>query len=93
MRRHAIVFMLVALLLGAAPVTFGAQEGSCAEISSKVDVLSNQVSGDMRRIMREMTALKAQIEKPGLNEALAGLGYICGLFGVAFFVAGRRKRE
>ncbi|GAB4183680.1 MAG: hypothetical protein Kow00100_24460 [Geothermobacteraceae bacterium] len=93
MRRCTIILLLLALLLGATSISFGAEGGSCAETAAKVDELSSKVSNDMRRIQREIASLKAQIEKPGLNEAFAGVGYICGLFGVAFFVAGRRKKE
>lgn len=93
MTRCAIHLLLVVLLIGTASVTFGAESGRCAETSTKIDELSSQVSNDMRRIRRELIALKTQIEQPGLDEVVAGLGYICGLFGVAFFVAGRRHKE
>lgn len=96
MRRRISVLLLCGLLLTAVPVAFGAEEESCAEISAetsaKIDALSSRLSNDIRRLQRDITALKAQIEKPGLNEAIAGVGYICGLFGVAFFVAARRKK-
>ena len=93
MRCVAIASLLLVLLLGATSLTLGAEPGSCAATAAKVDALSSKVAKDMRRIQRELAALKAQIEKPGLNEAFAGVGYIVGLFGVAFFVAGRRKKE
>ncbi|MDZ7640907.1 MAG: hypothetical protein U5J62_02600 [Desulfurivibrio sp.] len=92
MKQTLLTLLLCTLLLGAAPAAFGAEQGSCAEISAKVDVLGDQVSGDMRRIQRELAALKAEIAKPGLSEVFAGIGYICGLFGVAFFLAGRRQK-
>jgi nickel transport protein len=82
------------LLLVAGPVA--AADGDCAEtgakIDAKIDALSSQVSTDMRRLRREIAALKAQSEEPGMKEIVAGLGYISGLFGVAFFVAGRRRK-
>jgi nickel transport protein len=92
MRRQITALFLAGLLLAAVPVAFAAKEGDCAATATKVDALSSKVSNDMRRIRRELIALRTQVEKPGLDEAVAGLGYICGLFGVAFFVAGRRKK-
>jgi nickel transport protein len=93
MRRLLMALLLGMMIFGTVPVLAAGEEGSCAETSAKVDELSSKVSNDMRRIQRELSALKAQIEKPGLNEAFAGVGYIIGLFGVAFFVAGRRRKE
>jgi len=93
MTRYAIILLLVVLLIGTASVAFSAEEGSCTETATQIDELSSKVSNDMRHIRRELIALKTQIERPGLDEVFAGLGYICGLFGVAFFVAGRRKKE
>jgi hypothetical protein len=51
----------------------------------------NQLSGDLRRIHREIAALRADINQPGIKDVFAGIGYILGLFGVAGFVAARRK--
>jgi hypothetical protein len=45
----------------------------------------------MRRIQRELAALRADINQPGLKEVLAGIGYIFGLFGTGAFVASRRR--
>ena len=52
---------------------------------------NSKLSGDLRRIQREIAALRADLDKPGLKEVFAGIGYIFGLFGVAAFVAARRK--
>jgi hypothetical protein len=51
----------------------------------------SKMSGDLRRIQRELAALRADLDKPGLKDVFAGIGYIFGLFGVAAFVASRRK--
>ena len=93
MSRCLAVLLLCGLLLGVVPAALAVPESACAEVSAQIDELSSKVSNDMRRIRRELIVLRTQIDKPGLDEAFAGLGYICGLFGVAFFVAGRRKKE
>ncbi|MDT8441778.1 MAG: hypothetical protein RQ723_08955 [Desulfuromonadales bacterium] len=92
MRCLLIALLLGMMIFGTVSVLAASEEGGCAETATKIDELSRQVSNDMRRIQRELSVLKAQIEKPGLNEAFAGVGYIMGLFGVAFFVAGRRRK-
>jgi nickel transport protein len=52
---------------------------------------NTKLSGDLRRIQREIAALRADLDKPGMKDVFAGIGYIFGLFGMAAFVAARRK--
>jgi hypothetical protein len=51
-----------------------------------------RLTEDMRRIHREIAALRSDFEKPGFREVAAGIGYILGLFGTAAWVASRRRR-
>jgi nickel transport protein len=50
-----------------------------------------KVAQELRQIKREIAALGQQMAEPGLREIMAGIGYILGLFGVAAFVAARKK--
>jgi hypothetical protein len=52
---------------------------------------NSKLSGNLRRIQREIAALRADLDKPGMKDVFAGIGYIFGLFGVAAYVASRRK--
>jgi hypothetical protein len=52
---------------------------------------NHKLSGELRRIQREIAALRADLDKPRLKDVFSGIGYIFGLFGVAAFVAARRK--
>ncbi|HKK99041.1 MAG TPA: hypothetical protein VJ943_02240 [Desulfotignum sp.] len=52
---------------------------------------NRKLSKDLRRIQREIAALRADLAKPGIKDVFAGIGYIFGLCGVAAFVAARRK--
>ena len=52
---------------------------------------NNKISSDLRRIRREITALRADLDNPGIKEIFSGIGYIFGLFGTAALVASRRK--
>ncbi|MBI5549970.1 MAG: hypothetical protein HY911_00580 [Desulfobacterales bacterium] len=82
-------------LLGA-PGALMAQDppgGSCPEIVTLLKEENGKLSGELRRIQREIAALRADLEKPGLPEIFAGIGYILGLFGTAAFVASRRRKE
>jgi len=64
---------------------------SSQEVITLLKEQNSKLSSDLRRIQREIAALRADLEKPGLKEVFAGIGYIFGLFGVAAFVASRRK--
>lgn len=67
-------------------------ENTPREVVTLLEQQLNKLSGDLRRIQREIAALRAELEKPGIKEIFAGFGYIFGLFGVAAYVASRRKR-
>lgn len=52
-----------------------------------------QMVNEMRAVKREIAALKTAMNEPGLKDILGGIGYILGLFGIAFYVHARRRRE
>lgn len=64
---------------------------SCQEAVTLLKSQNSKLSADLRRIQREIAALRADMDKPGLRDALGGIGFILGVFGAAAFVASRRK--
>ena len=79
---------LPSLLLAQTPPGENSQE-----VITLLKEQNSKLSNDLRRIQREIAALRADLDKPGLKEIFAGIGYIFGLFGVAAFVASRRKEK
>lgn len=67
------------------------EEEPTREIIALLKEQNSKLSGELRRIQREIAALRADLDKPGLKEIFSGIGYIFGLFGVAAFVVARRK--
>ncbi|MFW6055567.1 MAG: hypothetical protein ACOC9D_06640 [Thermodesulfobacteriota bacterium] len=67
------------------------QGESIRELAAQLQEQNSQTSRDLRRIHRELAALRAELAKPGLSEIFGGIGYIFGLFGVAAFVLSRRQ--
>ena len=53
---------------------------------------NSKMSAELRRIQREIAALRADLDKPGLKDVFSGIGYIFGLFGTAAFVASRKRK-
>ena len=51
-------------------------------------VIAEEIRRELRPLRREIAAYK---EKNDLQNVLGGIGYIVGLFGVAFYVAARRR--
>jgi hypothetical protein len=77
----------------AAPASLTTAAADCAGLAELVKAENSRLSGELRRVQREVAALRADLDKPGSREIFAGIGYILGLFGVAAFVAARRRKE
>ena len=85
---------LLCLYLAGFPGLVWAQEprdNSSGEVIALLKAQNSELTSDLRRIHREIAALRADLDKPGTKEVFAGIGYIAGLFGVAAFVAARRR--
>lgn len=92
-QRGFIISLLCLLPIGL-PGSLPAQDSPENRTEALAALLKEQnsaLSGDLRRIQREIAALRADLEKPGVKDIFGGIGYIFGLFGVAVFVAARRK--
>ena len=77
--------------LQTALVEKGAVPADYAIILERIDEQHQALSKDLRRLHRELAALKADQNKPGLTEIIGGIGWIIGLFGTAAYVSSRRK--
>jgi len=92
--RRGLLFSVIWLFLAALPNSLSAQTppgDHSQEIVALLNEQNSKVTNDLRRIQREIAALRADLDKPGIRDVFAGIGYIFGLFGVAAFVASRRK--
>lgn len=69
----------------------GGQPGDCQELMTQIDEQNRKLSQELRQIKRELATLNQNLDKPGAKEAMAGIGYILGLFGTAALVAARRR--
>jgi len=89
----ALLSVTICLLLAGWPGSSHAQNppADSPQVVKLLEEHNRELSRDLRRIQREIAALKAELEKPGIKDVFAGVGYIIGLFGVAAFVAARRK--
>lgn len=69
----------------------GEQPGDCQALVARIDEQNRLLSQELRQIKRELAALNQNLEKPGIKEVMAGIGYILGLFGMVAFAAARRR--
>jgi nickel transport protein len=76
-----------------ATVSSDARQDSCKALMTKLEEQNLQLSRELRLIKRDIAALNQNLEKPGIQEVMAGIGYILGLFGVAAFCTARRKNK
>jgi len=70
-----------------------ASDDTTQEVISLLKEQNSKLSGDLRRIQREIAGLRADLGQPGISDVFSGVGYIFGLFGTAAFVAARRRKE
>jgi nickel transport protein len=85
---------VMCLFLASSPSLLLAQipsDESSQEVITLLKEQNRKLSSDLRRIQREIAALRADFDKPDIKDVLGGIGYIFGLFGIAAFVASRRK--
>ena len=85
-----IVFACLMLTAGPAPAEAPADEGP-RDLAALLAEQNITLSRELRRIQREIAALRADLDRPDLRDVFGGIGYIFGIFGTAAFVAGRRK--
>ena len=64
---------------------------SCGDLAQLLARQEEKTSREFKQLKRDLAALSQQIEEPGLREILGGVGYILGIFGVAAYVAARRR--
>lgn len=94
--KHGLMAMVMAACLVGSPCALRAQdlsEGGCQEMVALLKAQESKLSGDLRRIQREIAALRADLNEPGMESIFSGIGYILGIFGTAAFVAARRRKE
>lgn len=52
-----------------------------------------QMTNELRSVKREIAALKAAVSEPDFKDILGGIGYILGVFGIAFYLHARRREK
>lgn len=73
------------------PAASAASLGQCQELVALLAEQDQKNSREFRQIKRDIASLSQQVAEPGMREILGGVGYILGLFGVAAYVASRKK--
>lgn len=65
----------------------------CVGILEVMRTQQQEMAQELRSIKRELAALKATQDQPEFKDVIGGIGYILGLFGIAFYVHARRDRR
>jgi len=94
-KKTILVICIVWLLSMILPGTLCAQdcqEDSYKEVVTLLQEQNSKLSNEIRRIHREIAALRADLDKPDVKDIFGGIGYILGLCGAAALAAARRKR-
>lgn len=92
MKRVCCILFLSAVLVGG--INFAEiQAGEHSTSPLQTGELERNLHKELRRIHREIAALRAELESPGVPEILGGIGYIFGIFGTACYIAGKKNRR
>jgi hypothetical protein len=64
---------------------------NCADLAALLVRQEEHTSRELKQLKRDLAALSQKLEEPGTSEIFGGIGYIFGIFGVAAYVASRRR--
>jgi nickel transport protein len=64
---------------------------NCQDLAAAIRESQIATGRDLGQIKRDLARLQQKLEEPGIGQIFSGIGYIFGLFGVAAFVASRKK--
>jgi len=92
-KRGLVIGVLWVCLMAPAGALYAQSPGEPTPdaVAALIKEQNSKLSRELRRIQREIAALRTDLDKPRLKDIFSGIGYIFGLFGVAAFVAARRK--
>ena len=65
----------------------------CAEAVALLKTQNTKISQELRKIKREIAALKEALSKPGPDKIFGGIGYIMGFLGIIFYFLARKQSE
>jgi len=66
---------------------------NCAEAVDLLKTQNNKISQELRKIKREIAALKDTLSKPGPEKIFGGIGYIMGFLGIIFYFLSRKQSK
>lgn len=68
------------------------QNVSCSDLLEVLTRQQQETSRELRMIKRDLAALNQKLEKPGIKDIVAGVGFILGLFGIGALITSRRNK-
>ena len=92
--RQTFTCCCLVLMLGLLPVVplFAAEPVSAVEIYlQRLEQENAVLQRQVRRLESQAVALREELNSPGAEQVIAGIGYIVGLFGVVAWFASRKK--
>ena len=84
--------LLFGLLL-AAPACAADPQLPAPEMLVQLQQENTALQGKLRHLEHQVAALRDELNSPDATQILGGIGYIVGLFGVAAWLAARKKNR
>jgi len=83
-------FRLICCVLFLSCSVVHAGEPAAADIS-QLQQENRQLQRQVRRLEVQVEALREELNAPNASQVIGGIGYIVGIFGVAGWIAARKK--
>lgn len=66
---------------------------SCSNLIELLTRQQQNTSRELHQIKRDIAALNQKLEKPGIKDIVAGVGFILGLFGIGALIISRGNKK
>ncbi|MEJ5365292.1 MAG: hypothetical protein WHS86_09335 [Desulfosoma sp.] len=67
--------------------------GEAVRILEAIQAQQREMAQELRAVKREIAALKVALNEPDLKDIVGGIGYILGVFGIAFYLHARNRHR
>lgn len=85
------LFCCLCLLSVLAGPVFAANQNDNQQAIVQLQHENTALQRKVRRLEAQVAAMREDLNTPGLNQIAGGIGYVVGIFGVAAWIAARKK--
>lgn len=85
------LFSFLCLLLFCCSHGLAEQQGPISPTVARLERENATLQRQVKRLETQVSALREELNSPDVTQIIAGIGYIVGIFGIAGWLAARKK--